>query len=234
MTAIRETFEETGLLLASSKSTPLSEEVLDIARNSVHAQKLGFPDFLVEHGLHLPRDALLPFTRWTTPPTMPKCVLSSYPRQRISLTQSFRRFHTHFYLVFLTSASSTGPAEGTNTSRLPTPDGGQEVVSAQFIKPRDALSFKMMPPQFYLLSTLAEILKGDKTTSDERARVEQLARGPFGRMWIHPRAAGRDSQGRSVHIYEGDETRGGSKGRLHRSLLTIAKGGVRLHALHSN
>jgi 8-oxo-dGTP pyrophosphatase MutT (NUDIX family) len=78
MTAIRETFEETGLLLASpttseSKALP-SEAVLDGSRASIHAGRSLFRDFLRQHALAADVDALLPFTEWITPLGPPRCV----------------------------------------------------------------------------------------------------------------------------------------------------------------
>jgi hypothetical protein len=85
----------------------------------------------------------------------------------------------------------------------------------------------LMPPQFYLISTLADILIGGETTEAQRNRVQTLSKGCFGSMVINPRAlSDEDEQGRQVLSYEGDETRGGSKGTLHRSLVKFSKGGV--------
>ena len=68
MTAIRETFEETGLLLATSPSgSPPSNAVLDAARESIHTGKTLFREFLRQHGLIADLKALLPFTEWVTP-----------------------------------------------------------------------------------------------------------------------------------------------------------------------
>lgn len=70
MTAIRETFEESGLLIASTTnaSSPLSDDILEEARRNIHAQKLLFETFLAEHHLKADTDSLLPFTQWITPP----------------------------------------------------------------------------------------------------------------------------------------------------------------------
>jgi len=112
--------------------------------------------------------------------------------------------------------------------RLPTPDGGKEVVEARFVHPQDALAehrarkIALMPPQHYILTTLADILAGRETTSQQRERVRQLSASAFGRMVIHPQAGKKDANGRTPLVYEGDEARGGPNGRLHRSLVLFS------------
>jgi hypothetical protein len=123
-------------------------------------------------------------------------------------------------------------------------DGGQEVIEALFIHPRTALiefrkgKLSFMPPQFYLLSTLADILQGPTNTLTQREKIQTLSRGLFGKMVITPRRYYKDDDdddktGRVILTYEGDETRGGSKGRLHRALVKMTKDGVCLHFLSS-
>jgi len=82
-----------------------------------------------------------------------------------------------------------------------------------------------MPPQFYLLSTLADILKGPNSTPAQFEKVQTLSRGLFGKMVFTPQPLSEDRKGRLVLTFEGDETRGGSKGRLHRVLATKTKDG---------
>jgi 8-oxo-dGTP pyrophosphatase MutT (NUDIX family) len=75
MTAIRETFEETGVLLASPSATDRkspSEAQLDKAREQIHAQKELFRGFLLRWGLTPELDSLVQFTKWTTPPNQPR------------------------------------------------------------------------------------------------------------------------------------------------------------------
>ena len=74
MTAIRETFEESGLLLASP-SASISDEDLDVARYAIHAGKTLFRDFLSQNNLIADVSSLLPFTQWITPPSSPRSVL---------------------------------------------------------------------------------------------------------------------------------------------------------------
>lgn len=114
-----------------------------------------------------------------------------------------------------------------------TTDGGQEVISARFLHPEQALAefregkITFMPPQYYILSTLASILQGRYNRPEQRDRIKTLSRGLFGCMVINPRRLHtEDEEGRTILAYEGDETRGGSKGRLHRSLIKVGKAGV--------
>ncbi|KAF5381066.1 hypothetical protein D9615_004108 [Tricholomella constricta] len=216
MTAIRETFEESGLLLASSAlDTLLSDALLDDARMKIHSQELNFQTFLSDHLLTPDTNSLLPFTQWITPVNV------------------LRRFHTQFYVAFLPAAPSSGFSSGAKQDRIPKPDGGQEVVSARFLHPEDALAefregkITFMPPQAYILQTLSDILQGRESIPAQRERVQTLSRGLFGRMVINPLSFGApDTKGRSILTYEGDETRGGSKGRLHRVLIKAGKGGI--------
>ncbi|KAF8226796.1 hypothetical protein L208DRAFT_1453858 [Tricholoma matsutake] len=217
ITAIRETFEESGLLIASpisNSSTPLSDHDLDEARRNIHEQRLLFRTFLAGHRLKADTDSLLPFTQWVTPPN------------------NLRRFHTQFYVTFLPVAPSLGFSSGAKQQQIPRPDGGEEVVAARFIHPEDALAefqegkITFMPPQAYILQTLAEILAGRTNTAMQRERVEALSRSMFGQMVINPRSMGIDGEGYTILTFEGDETRGGSKGRLHRVLAKIGKGGI--------
>jgi 8-oxo-dGTP pyrophosphatase MutT (NUDIX family) len=60
--AVRETFEETGVLL----TTPWAD--LHAARTDVEAGRIGFGDLLREHGLAIAADGLRPWSRWITPP----------------------------------------------------------------------------------------------------------------------------------------------------------------------
>jgi hypothetical protein len=109
-------------------------------------------------------------------------------------------------------------------------------MSARFLHPAAAIQafreskIQLMPPQYYILSTLYDILKGNKNTLLQRERLETLSRGAFGRMVINPVALPeRDAEGRVILAFEGDEARGGPKGRLHRVLFIPGKSGVCIH-----
>ena len=106
------------------------------------------------------------------------------------------------------------------------------MIAARFIHPSEALEehksqkMRFMPPQFYILSTLAEILKGSVNTAEQREQVAALSGGAFGRLVINPLAIGKDDTGRQILAYEGDEGRGGPKGRLHRAFVQFGGKGV--------
>jgi 8-oxo-dGTP pyrophosphatase MutT (NUDIX family) len=59
--AVRETFEETGVLL----TVPAAD--LSAARADVELGRVGFGALLTEHGLAIDADALHPWSRWVTP-----------------------------------------------------------------------------------------------------------------------------------------------------------------------
>lgn len=75
-TAIRELFEESGLLLVHPSTGKFpSDAELDAAREDIHAQKRMFSDFLAQYDLRINTESLLPFTQWVTPPSIPRRAL---------------------------------------------------------------------------------------------------------------------------------------------------------------
>jgi len=226
MTAIRETFEETGILLASKTGDPtgISAEIIDEARKDVYAGRQQFTTFLSGHNLKADIDSLLPFSEWITPPQVP------------------RRFHARFFAAFLPLASTlSGAKSGEHYHYLPTPDSesgsSSEVISARFVHPYEILDANskgevaLMPPQFYLLSTLLELFEVDQSYHSSSVTQQSLARrlssGPFGRMQINPSMRSSPlSDGRRALIFEGDEERGGKEGQTHRVLMMPAVTGT--------
>ena len=111
--AIREAFEEAGVLLARSGQTG---EVVDAARlssleryrDALNKGELGIAEFLERENLRIAADMLTPFAHWITPSMMPK------------------RFDTHFYLA-------EAPAD-----HLAVHDGSESVDSV-WIRPQAAL-----------------------------------------------------------------------------------------------
>ncbi|OCL12315.1 hypothetical protein AOQ84DRAFT_334507, partial [Glonium stellatum] len=103
LAAIRETFEESGILLAKNKKTgrlltELGDEEREEGRKAVHGGKVKFTEWLAEKGGVPDTDALIPFTRWITPPGVPK------------------RFTTQMYLYFLPLPTSPSPSPSSSSS----------------------------------------------------------------------------------------------------------------------
>lgn len=115
--AIREAFEETGVLLARSKNgrgegRPLVgaeiAQTLEPHRGPIDRREASFVELVRDYGLVLALDALVHFGHWITPAMMPK------------------RFDTHFYLA------------PTPPEQLATHDG-RETTDAVWLSPQQAL-----------------------------------------------------------------------------------------------
>ncbi|KAF2815984.1 uncharacterized protein BDZ99DRAFT_376042 [Mytilinidion resinicola] len=176
LAAIRETFEESGILLAKNKTTgrlftEIGDQEREEGRKAVHSGKIMFLDWLGKVGAVADTDALIPLTRWITPANVPK------------------RFTTQMYLYFLplpTSPSSSSssplppssPASPISTTLdpdeiiipTPTPDGGIEHTAARFLPAAKWLALAraarilLFPPQFFLLHLLAPYLARSSTS----------------------------------------------------------------------
>ncbi|MDD1534292.1 MULTISPECIES: NUDIX hydrolase [unclassified Bradyrhizobium] len=76
--AIRETFEESGILLARSRDTgaPIDAgragEIADKHRVALNEHKVSFLNILADNNLQLALDTLVPYAHWITPEGMPK------------------------------------------------------------------------------------------------------------------------------------------------------------------
>ena len=79
--AIREAFEETGIMLGQNVKNSTSDAELLSVRKAIEADELSFYDYVCEQNITLDLHALTLFSRWQTPPTLG------------------RRFDTHFYLA---------------------------------------------------------------------------------------------------------------------------------------
>ena len=244
MTALRETFEESGILVeppSTDAAYPTTEQRA-AARLAIHSRidPLTFPDFLARHHLSPPIDRLVPFSHWTTP------------------EGAAVRFHTRFYVLFtdglgLGLGSGTGgagasasehtqPPKADDGAPLPPPasrhgdvrvqnptaDGGVETISASWIRPKDLFAafrraeIALFPPQYYLLTTLGDILDSMRCV-DNRTEALRTRIGGFGSRPFNPRPIGFTEEGgagqRSILTYEGDELRGGKAQDRHRCLI---------------
>jgi len=179
--AIRETFEESGILLAlkrgtqSQESPGQSHELLQLSntelaegRKLVHSKQVKFLEWL-ESKNGVPDTApLIPFTRWVTPPNLPK------------------RFSTQMYIYFLPLEAKAGPeaalAQSAQESTIPIPthDGGIEHTAARFAPAHTWLDaaragkIVLFPPQFFLLHLVSDFFTvSDPSTPRTKEILQQ-------------------------------------------------------------
>ncbi|KAF9358875.1 hypothetical protein BGX34_008680 [Mortierella sp. NVP85] len=136
--AIREAFEESGVLV-TDPPTELSNDEIKIWRERVHKDGREFYNLCTSHNLKPAVDRLCHFSSWITPPVEPK------------------RFRTQFYLTVLpwsreSFSDSRVFADGKETTRLDwfTPEEAIEAYRSSEIQ-------TFLPPQFVTLSHLLPI-----------------------------------------------------------------------------
>ncbi|MGW3011292.1 NUDIX hydrolase [Streptomyces sp. NPDC001219] len=145
--AVRETFEESGVLLAgASADTVVADttgEDWEADRAALVAHEVSFADFLDRRGLMLRSDLLGAWARWITPEFEP------------------RRYDTWFFVAALPEGQRTlpqGPAPGPGPAG--TPSASTEADLALWIRPEEAAAgydrgeLLMMPPTIATLRGL--------------------------------------------------------------------------------
>jgi len=188
LAAVRETFEESGILLVHPLSTSapsadshdplqllqLSDDERDEGRKLVHNHKVLFTEWLNSKGGMADTSGLIPFTHWVTPPNLPK------------------RFTTQMYVYFLPLAHDTHVPSSTSTSLsssaresvIPTPthDGGIEHTAARFAAASEWLELArrekiiLFPPQFLLLHLIEQFLSPPARSREEIERQRESLR----------------------------------------------------------
>ncbi|CAD6442337.1 5c76d6df-178a-443d-8018-1bffc72757ad [Sclerotinia trifoliorum] len=189
--AIRECFEECGILLARPSGDDEAQRndnqrddlLLEIpsserekARKEIHSKNTKFASWVQEIGGKIDTTNLLPFTRWITPSNLPK------------------RFTTQMYIYFLPLDAETGIGGKEKMVQIPRDDGGIEHTAAEFgycedwLKKARRNEIILFPPQFYLMNLLASFLskpgEGEKFSRGElkgqRERVLEFLKGDGG------------------------------------------------------
>lgn len=143
--AIREGFEESGILLARKSGTTscvgASEATaLGPWRPKLNKSEVGITEFLTRENLRMACDALVPFAHWVTPTFMPK------------------RFDTHFYLA--------AAPEG----QLGRHDGSESVDSV-WVNPNAAIEDKQWTIIFPTKMNLVKLGKA-KTVAEAMANAK--------------------------------------------------------------
>lgn len=150
--AVRELFEEVGILLSTRAGVPVATCDLPLAdlRARLHAGA-PFAELLAEHGLTPATDMLYYLARWITPKQNP------------------RRFDTRFLVARLPDVQEAC-ADGTET------------VSCRWFGPREALAayesgaITLIPPTVRTLDDLARFPSIDAVLDDARRRIVRAVR----------------------------------------------------------
>jgi 8-oxo-dGTP pyrophosphatase MutT (NUDIX family) len=153
VSAVRETFEECGVLLArprgerqllpESEVRPLEARY----RADLVAGRVAMRDVTEAHGLELALDVLVPFAHWITPEFMPK------------------RFDTHFFLV---------PAPRDQVAA----HDGEESVDSVWITPEQAIDDAKAGRRSIIFPTLRNVIKLGRSRGVAEA-IERALREPI-------------------------------------------------------
>jgi 8-oxo-dGTP pyrophosphatase MutT (NUDIX family) len=155
--AIREAFEESGLLLAYGEGGQRSVDEGQMMRlvgyrAEVHANPSVFASRLRDEGLKLATDRLFYFGHWITPEALPI------------------RFDARFFVAAAPLCQEASP-------------DGKETVEARWISPQDALEqhkeggLKFAPPTFHSLSELTEFRSVDEAVSSAHGKKIETRHG---------------------------------------------------------
>jgi 8-oxo-dGTP pyrophosphatase MutT (NUDIX family) len=178
--AIRETFEESGILLARPKGSKAlidpkrASEIEALTREELCDNKTSFLKVLTEHGLVLALDELVPYAHWITPEGMPK------------------RFDTWFFLA-------AAPPEQAGAH------DGKESTDSIWVSPREALAggesgrFKLPFPTTRNLIKLGKQPNVQAALDDSRGQsivtvMPVMTKLNGGRQLRIPREAGYDGE----------------------------------------
>ena len=125
--AVREVFEESGVLLAGDAATvvrDVSDDDWEAQRAALVARELGFAELLRTRRLVLRADLLAPWSRWITPEFEP------------------RRYDTYFFLARLPDGQRTRAVGG-------------EADEVRWLRPEERRVLTMLPPTRATLAQIA-------------------------------------------------------------------------------
>ncbi|KAF9942080.1 hypothetical protein BGZ67_003090 [Mortierella alpina] len=205
--AIREAFEESGVLVCEPP-TELSNDEIRLWRDKVHNNAQEFYNLCTSHHIRPSVDRLCHFSSWITPPVEAK------------------RFHTQFYLTVLpwsreSFSDSRVFADGKETTQLDwfTPEEAIEAYRQNKIQ-------MFLPPQFVSLAHLLPVLKHEDLVQhfNEREVVHTMPEFVLESQdenGIHLRGILPGDEEHSLHVKEGHK---------HRIHITKNKKGMKLRS----
>jgi 8-oxo-dGTP pyrophosphatase MutT (NUDIX family) len=148
--AIRETFEETGILLAGPDGDTVVSDTsgaqMEAARVALDAGELSFADFLASHGWVLRADLLGAWAHWITPKFQPK------------------RFDTKFFVAVLPEGQSVG-------SMSREADKAAWIPLSKALEAVDAGEAQMMPPTITACREVAQHTAGTLLAASAKRKI---------------------------------------------------------------
>lgn len=158
--AVREFFEETGVLIAR-RAERLSREQLAALRASLESGNSAFGEILVRAGLELSASLLTPSGRWVTPPFAP------------------RRFDTWFFLAWLPDGQEPHIEDGEL-------EFGEWIRPADALAKWERGEALMAPPILHALRTLAGYSGRIEEAAKAMAAAPEARRGEVRRIEFAP------------------------------------------------
>ncbi|CEP14788.1 hypothetical protein [Parasitella parasitica] len=155
--AIRETFEESGLLLSHPPANTIKALDANVWRHKVHNDASQFKIMCDTFAIRPAVDKLIPFSNWITP------------------VEEKKRYDTMFFLTVL-EEYKTKQEQDLHLNAVSA--DGTETVLFDWLKPEEALQKKeekqvvMIPPQWYSLTLMSEV-------KDYKDLVSQAGVGSF-------------------------------------------------------
>lgn len=143
--AVRECFEEAGVLLGCEAGKPLTKQALMAARDELNTGTLSWDELATRMDLRFDVDKLHYFAFWTTPPGQP------------------RRFSTRFFAARM-PAEQQACADGSETTR------GEWMQPQDALARHRAGEIKLMPPTSSTLRQLAGYADVDAALADMHTR----------------------------------------------------------------
>lgn len=251
--AVRETFEECGLLITDPPIALKDEQRLPL-RKKVHDDASHFLEYLSTRSPPA-CGHLIPFSRWITP------------------ANSAKRFDTFFFITFLSCSTSAKSAQGGVLPHHETTPTADNTETTQLVRkspqqilkdfedqdslPEDAEKVSLYPPQWYSLHTLEPYMSWKALRADmlkdwqgmmngtqelltqapelsKKASMEGLDIPALKRTKLPPGEPNPDDQTNIIPtatiVYKGDELHSSSKGKsemegkLHRLQFSLKEG----------
>jgi glyoxylase-like metal-dependent hydrolase (beta-lactamase superfamily II)/8-oxo-dGTP pyrophosphatase MutT (NUDIX family) len=158
--AVREFFEEAGVLLARGPC-PLAQEELAGMRRALSEKKKSFRQILEENGLEIDGSALPGAGRWVTPPFAP------------------RRFDTWFFLGWLPEGQEA-------TVELGELESGEWIRPSDALARWQRGEIIMAPPTLFIIMTLAENAGRLESLPSALTSIPEASRGMVRRIEFRP------------------------------------------------